>query len=231
MGDKMENLIVLENATKIFKTGDTDFLALDNINIKIKSGQFIAIIGQSGSGKSTLMNILGGLDKLTYGKVLINGQDITSFNDKQISFYRNKMIGFIFQNFNLDNSISAIENVEMPLFYSKVKKQNRREKAIMALKKVGLENKLYQTPAKMSGGQRQRVAFARAIVNNPDIILADEPTGNLDTKSALVILKLLKEYNKQGHTVIMVTHNMRQANSLERVIEISDGKVKCDICQ
>jgi len=225
----MGSIIKFINASKRYKLGDQTISAIDNINILVNQGEFISIVGPSGSGKSTIMNIIGGLDKLTDGSVIVDGYEISKLTDRAKSEYRNKKIGFIFQNFNLDNTLSALENVEMPLFYDGVRKVERQAISKDALAIVGLEGRMNHRPSEMSGGQRQRVAVARAIVNSPKILLADEPTGNLDRKSGLMIFNLLRKINNAGVTVVMVTHNHRQAERTDRIVEISDGHVISDV--
>lgn len=219
-------MIELKNISKDYKMGKENFKALDNINLKVEEGDFLAITGPSGSGKSTLMHIIGGLDKPTFGEVLIEGKDISSFKEKELAKYRSTRTGFVFQNFNLESTKTALENVMMPLIFAGVSGKKRKEMAIEALTKVGLLEKIKNKPTEMSGGQRQRVAIARAIVNNPHIIFADEPTGNLDSKSGNQIMDLLKELNKKGYTIIMVTHNENQAKEVKTVVKIKDGKIE-----
>ncbi|WP_026895723.1 ABC transporter ATP-binding protein [Clostridiisalibacter paucivorans] len=219
-------MIELKHISKIYQMGKEEFYALDNIDLNINLGDFVSIVGPSGSGKSTLMHIMGGLDKPTKGNVLIEGNDISQFRDKKMAKYRSQYTGFIFQNFNLEPTQSALENVMMPLIFSGVSKHKRIEMAKKSLDMVGLSNKLNNKPTELSGGQRQRVAIARALVNNPKIIFADEPTGNLDSNSGAQIMQLLKDLNNKGYTVIMVTHNVEQANEAKFVITIKDGKIK-----
>ncbi|MEG0771098.1 MAG: ABC transporter ATP-binding protein [Clostridia bacterium] len=224
----MISYISLENLYKKYKIDNSVFMALDNVSVKIEKGEFVSILGPSGSGKSTLMNIIGGLESNYCGEMLINGKKINLFSDVSLSKYRNKTIGFIFQNFNLDNSLTAIENVMQPLVYDNKPKKIRKTLAFEALCRVKLEERINNRPSELSGGQRQRVAIARAIVNKPQIILADEPTGNLDTKSGKLIMQLLSNLNKNGYTIIMVTHNPLQAALSKRTIEIIDGKITRD---
>lgn len=218
-------LIELEKISKIYRNGNIEVSALDDINLNITAGEFVAIVGRSGSGKSTLMNILGTLDTPTSGRYLLNGNDVSSFSDSQLCILRSKTIGFIFQGFNLIPNMSALENVEMPLLYQGFNRNDRTKYAKEALSKVGLSNRLSHLPSQLSGGQQQRVAIARAIVSSPPIILADEPTGNLDTVSGEEVLKLLKTLNGYGHTLIMITHDMGIASEIPRVINILDGKI------
>ncbi|MGL4570646.1 MAG: ABC transporter ATP-binding protein [Clostridium sp.] len=219
-------MIELKNINKSYKMGKEIFNALDDINLKIEKGDFLAITGPSGSGKSTLMHIIGGLDKPTTGEVAIDGKDISNFKEKELAKYRSTKTGFVFQNFNLEASQSALENVMMPLIFAGVSGKKRVQMATDALTKVGLSDKLKNKPTEMSGGQRQRVAIARALVNNPEIIFADEPTGNLDSKSGEQIMGLLKELNSKGYTIIMVTHNNEQAKEVKTVVTIKDGKIE-----
>ena len=225
----VENLIELKNISKVYKMGNVKIKALNDINLVINEGEFVAIIGQSGSGKSTLMHIVGGLDTPTVGSVFVDENDISKLKDKKLSQYRNKKIGFVFQAFNLENSQTALENVMMPLIFSGIGKKERKEKAKKALHLVGLDKYEKHKPNEMSGGQRQRVSIARALVNNPEIIFADEPTGNLDSKTGESIMDLFKDINKKGYTVIMVTHNPIEANKASRVVKIKDGEIISDV--
>lgn len=218
-------LISLKNVCKIFNTTDEEIYALDNINLRIERGEMVSIVGQSGSGKSTLMNILGCLDVPTKGTYLLNGQDISAIKEDKLSEIRNKEIGFIFQSFNLVSSLSALENVELPLTYRKIPKGTRRKMALDALEKVGLENRVNHRPSQLSGGQQQRVAIARAFAASPPIILADEPTGNLDSKSGKEIVNILFDLKKLGKTIILITHDEDLANLTSRKIFIADGKI------
>lgn len=219
-------MIHVKNVNKTYKMGKETLKVLDNVNLKIEEGDFMAIVGPSGSGKSTLMNLIGGLDKPTDGHIYVDGKDISTFKDKEMSKYRNEKIGFIFQSFNLENTLTALENVMMPLMFAGVKEAIRKQKAQKALELVNLEDKLKHKPMEMSGGQRQRVSIARALVNNPYIVFADEPTGNLDSKNGKAIMELLHDLNKKGYTIVMVTHNMEQAKEAKRIIKIIDGKIK-----
>lgn len=219
-------MIQIKNITKTYRMGNEKFKALDDVTLDIEKGDFVAIVGQSGSGKSTLMHIIGGIDKPSLGQVLVENENISEFNDKQMSKYRSSKTGFIFQSFNLENKQTALENVMMPLIFSGVAKKQRKEKAMKSLEMVGLKDKVLNTPTQLSGGQRQRVAIARALVNNPEIIFADEPTGNLDSKSGSQIMNLLQELNNKGYTIIMVTHNNEQAKLAKTVIKIKDGIIE-----
>lgn len=217
-------MIKIENLTKTYKTGDNQFKALDGLSLGIESGEFVAILGPSGSGKSTLMHLIGGLDKPSSGLIEVDGQDLSKMNDKQLALYRNEKVGFVFQFFNLLQGTNSLKNVTLPLIYSKTK-VNRKKVATEILEEVGLETKLKNKPNQLSGGEQQRVAIARALVNNPDIILADEPTGNLDSKTGLSIFELLRNLNKKGKTVVVVTHENSLAEKTDRVIKVVDGKI------
>lgn len=219
------HLIEVRNVYKIYNPGENQVNALDGVSITIDEGEFVAIIGQSGSGKSTLMNMLGLLDTPTSGEYYINGRLVDDLTDDQMSVIRNEQIGFIFQGFNLISSLTALENVELPLVYRGMKKDERREISKDALERVGLGPRMNHLPAEMSGGQQQRVAVARAIAARPPVILADEPTGNLDTKSTKEVMKILHELKDEGRTVIVITHDNEIAEEAERVIRVRDGKV------
>lgn len=222
-------LIQLENIYKIYKLGDTEVHALDGITLAIEQGEFIAIIGPSGSGKSTLMNILGCLDTPTEGSYLFEGRDMSKLSDDQLAIIRNKHIGFVFQSFNLLPKLDAVENVEVPLTYAGKKGTARRERAVKMLEMVGLGDRIHHKPKELSGGQQQRVAIARALSTDPPVILADEPTGNLDTKSGTEIMQILKELNKSGKTVILITHDINIAKQARRNVHIQDGKIIEDV--
>ena len=219
------HLIDVRDVYKIYNPGENQVNALDGVSITIDEGEFVAIIGQSGSGKSTLMNMLGLLDTPTSGEYYINGTLLDDLTDDQMSEIRNKQIGFIFQGFNLIASLNAIENVELPLVYRGIPKAERREISEAALKKVGLEKRMHHLPAALSGGQQQRVAVARAIAAAPPVILADEPTGNLDTRSTKDVMQILHNLKDEGRTVIVITHDNEIAEQAERVIRIRDGRV------
>lgn len=199
--------------------------AVDNISLEIEDGIFAVILGNSGSGKSTLLHMIGGLDKPTAGKVSVNGRELQQMSKREAAYYRNITLGFVFQSFYLENKYSAFENVELPLIQQKLTKQERVERITEALRKVGLSERVLHKAAELSGGEQQRVAIARAIVNNPDIILADEPTGNLDTKNGEEIMNLLQSLCQQGKTVIMVTHNVEQVKYADLIIRIKDGRI------
>ena len=219
------HLIEVRDVYKIYNPGENQVNALDGVSITIDEGEFVAIIGQSGSGKSTLMNMLGLLDTPTHGEYYINGKLVDDLTDDQMSAIRNEEIGFIFQGFNLISSLTALENVELPLVYRGMPKQERREISQDALERVGLGERMNHLPAEMSGGQQQRVAVAKAIAAKPPVILADEPTGNLDTKSTKEVMAILHELKDEGRTVIVITHDNEIAEEAERVIRIRDGKV------
>lgn len=219
-------MIEVKNVSKVYKMGKEIVTALNNVNLKIEDGEFVAVVGPSGSGKSTLMHLVGGLDTPTNGSVFVDGKDISKLKDKEMSKYRNRTIGFVFQAFNLENTQTALENVMMPLIFAGVSGRARLEKAKKALEMVGLGDKMKHKPNEMSGGQRQRVSIARALVNEPQIIFADEPTGNLDSKNGALIMKLLEDLNEKGYTIIMVTHNMEEAKKAKRLIRIKDGQVE-----
>lgn len=222
-------MIEVKGISKVYKMGKEQFTALNDVSLNIEKGEFVAVIGPSGSGKSTLMHIVGGLDTPTVGSVCINGNDISRLRDKELSKYRNEKIGFVFQAFNLENSQTSLENVMMPLIFAGVPKAERKKRALEALEIVNLKDFAKHKPNELSGGQRQRVSIARAIVNNPEILFADEPTGNLDSKSGESIMELFKEINDKGYTIIMVTHNPEEANKAKRVVKIMDGKIISDI--
>ena len=224
----MDNLIQITDICKVYNPGENEVRALDHVSLNIDKGEYVAIIGQSGSGKSTLMNMLGCLDVPSSGTYILNGTDVSSLSDDELSDIRNQEIGFIFQGFNLIPSFTAIENVELPLLYRGVSRSKRHELAIQALEKVGLGARMMHKPSEMSGGQQQRVAIARAIAQAPPVILADEPTGNLDSASSKEIIEILKKLHAEGRTVILITHDNEIAAQAKRVIRIKDGKVERD---
>lgn len=218
----------VQDICKVYNPGENEVRALDHVSVQIYEKEFVAIIGQSGSGKSTLMNMLGCLDVPTSGTYMLHGQDVSHMSDDELSDIRNKEIGFIFQGFNLISNLTALENVELPLIYRGVSKKERLELAAEALKKVGLENRMGHKPSEMSGGQQQRVAIARAIAQAPPVILADEPTGNLDSASSKEIMGILRGLHEEGRTVIIITHDNEIAAQAKRVIKIMDGKIESD---
>ena len=224
----IKDIIVLQDIHKTYDTGALEVKALRGINLTIKQGEYVAIMGQSGSGKSTMMNILGCLDTATSGKYYLDGIDITKEKKEKLSYIRNKKIGFVFQSFNLIPRTSAIKNVELPMIYAKVGRNERRKRAEELLKKVGLGARMNHMPNEVSGGQRQRIAIARALANNPPIILADEPTGNLDTASSIEIMELFTELNNEGATVIVVTHEDDIAEFTKRIVRFKDGQIISD---
>lgn len=222
------SLVEVKNLYKIYNPGENEVRALDGINLTVEKGEFLAIVGQSGSGKSTFMNMIGLLDVPTSGTYLLDGIDVSSMTDDELSEIRNKEIGFIFQGFNLISNLSAIENVELPLVYRGMKKEERHKLAIDALERVGLSHRLNHLPKQMSGGQQQRVAIARAVAARPPIILADEPTGNLDSHSGVEVMKILHELHREGRTIILITHDNEIATEAQRVIRIQDGQIIAD---
>lgn len=224
----VKELIRVENMYKIYNPGENEVRALDGVSVQVHQGEFVAIIGQSGSGKSTLMNMLGCLDIPTSGTYILNGRDVSHLSDNELSDVRNNYIGFIFQGFNLISNLTAIENVELPLIYRHVERSERKRLAKDALRMVGLENRMKHKPSEMSGGQQQRVAIARAIAAAPPLILADEPTGNLDSKSTKDIMNILNDLNEQGHTIVLITHDDGIAENAKRVVRIMDGKIESD---
>ena len=223
-------LICLENVSKVYGSGTVQVDAISEINLEISSGEFVAILGPSGSGKSTLMNIIGCLDRPSEGSYILDGEDISHLSDERLARIRNKKIGFVFQMFNLLSKHTALFNVQLPLVYSGIGPDERREMSVRMLKKMGLEGRMHHRPNELSGGECQRVAIARALINEPSILLADEPTGNLDTKTGLEILSLFKRLNsEEGVTLIMITHNPEIAEEAGRKIFIRDGRIVEDI--
>lgn len=224
----MDELIKIVNLCKVYDTGAVKVVGLQNINLTIQRGEFVAIMGQSGSGKSTLMNILGCLDRPVMGHYYLDGTDISSLSPDQLSRIRNQKIGFVFQSFNLISRTSAVQNVELPMTYARVPRKVRYERAVELLNLVGLGKRLDHMPNEMSGGQRQRVAIARALANDPPLILADEPTGNLDTASSIEIMELFSRLHENGATVVVVTHEEEIAAFTERIIRFRDGRIVSD---
>ena len=220
-----EPLIELKDIYKIYHMGDEQVRANDGISLTINRGEFVAIVGKSGSGKSTLMNIIGALDVPTSGSYLLGGEDVDQMSDDQLADIRNRMIGFIFQQYNLLPKSNLLENVELPLLYAKVPAEERRERAMRSLERVGLADKWKNMPNQLSGGQQQRVSIARALAGDPSLILADEPTGALDSKTSHEVLNFLKELNKEGNTIVMITHNEELAQMADRIIRIEDGRI------
>ena len=218
-------MIKLEHIFKIYEMGENKVYALDDVSLHVAAHEFVSIIGPSGSGKSTLMNMLGCLDVPTQGRYFLDGTDISKKTDDELAEIRNKKIGFVFQGFNLLPKLTAVENVELPLIYSNVSAKERHEKAKEALAKVGLEGRIDHKPTELSGGQQQRVAIARALITDPPIILADEPTGNLDSKSGKEVMEIFKNLNANGNTIILITHDSSVAAQAKRVVRIQDGKL------
>lgn len=218
-------IITVDNINKTYKNGSLELQVLKNISFKVDKGEFLAIMGSSGSGKSTMMNILGCLDNQYEGRYILDGIDISKSTENELSEIRNKKIGFIFQSFNLLPRLTALENVELPLVYSSIPKEERHKRANELLEMVGLKERTHHRPNELSGGQRQRVAIARALVNNPSIILADEPTGNLDSKSEGEIIEILQKLNKMGKTIVIVTHEPNIGEIAERKIIFKDGEI------
>ncbi|MCS6936310.1 MAG: ABC transporter ATP-binding protein [Candidatus Bipolaricaulota bacterium] len=218
-------MIQLKNAQKVYPMGEVSVPALRGIDLTIQPGEFVAIMGPSGSGKSTLMHVLGCLDLPSGGVVQLDGHDVTKLDEDTLAQIRGKKIGFVFQTFNLIPTLTALENVELPLFFQGVPRQERRARAAELLSKVGLGGRLHHKPAQLSGGERQRVAIARALANDPEIILADEPTGNLDSESGEAILELLAQLHREGKTIILVTHNPEAAAYAQRILRIKDGRL------
>ena len=225
----MQRVIDLKGITKDYPIGTQVVQALRGVDLNVDKGEYVAIMGPSGSGKSTLMNIIGGLDSPTQGEYILNGHDVSNLEDEKMAEIRNKEIGFVFQTFNLLTQYNAIDNVAVPLIYAGVDKADRKKRSIDALEKVGLGERMHHKPAEMSGGQRQRVAVARALINDPAIILADEPTGNLDSKTSIDIMNLFDKIHKQGNTVILVTHEEDIAQHAHRIIRLKDGVIESDV--
>jgi len=224
----METLIAAENLVKLYRMGDETVHALDGVSFTIPRGDYCAIVGPSGSGKSTLMNIVGGLDTPTSGRIVIDGADIGALDDEGLAQFRNRTIGFVFQSFNLLARMTALENVELPMIYAGILPAERRERAAALLSRVGLGERLSHRPTQLSGGQQQRVAIARALAGRPALLLADEPTGALDTHTGQEILALFNELNREGVTIVIVTHDLEVAQAAKRTIEMRDGHIVAD---
>ena len=223
-----EYLVDIQHIFKIYNPGENEVRALDDVTLQVRRGEFVAIVGQSGSGKSTFMNMLGCLDVPSSGSYFLDGQDVSRLSDNELSDIRNKQIGFIFQGFNLIPALTATENVELPLIYRGMGASQRHQLAREALERVGLAHRLHHRPGEMSGGQQQRVAIARAIAARPPIILADEPTGNLDSHSGVEVMKIIKELHQEGRTVILITHDDSVARQAQRIVRITDGRIESD---
>ena len=225
----MTHLIELQNIFKIYSDGDSEIRALDDVSLTIDKGEFVAIVGSSGSGKSTCMNMIGCLDVPTSGKYFLNGTDVSSMTDDEQAKIRNQMIGFIFQQYNLIPKLNLLENVELPLIYRGLPAAKRREMAEISLERVGLIDRKNKYPSQLSGGQQQRVSIARALAGNPPLILADEPTGALDSRTGREVLEFIKQLNAEGHTIVLITHDNSIAAQTKRTLRIADGKIISDL--
>ena len=224
----MPNLVELKDVYKIYHMGDTEIHALDGISLTIDKGEFVAIVGQSGSGKSTCMNIIGCLDVATKGQYLLNDKDISNYTDDELAEVRNKMLGFIFQQYNLIPKLTVLENVELPLLYGGYSDKEQRERAMASLKKVGLDAKAKNLPSQLSGGQQQRVSIARALAGDPSVILADEPTGALDSRTGREVMQFLQKLHEEGNTIVLITHDNSIAAQAKRIVRITDGNIVYD---
>jgi putative ABC transport system ATP-binding protein len=224
----MPVIIEAENVSKIFGSGETKTTALDSVSVSINKGDFLAVMGPSGSGKSTLLHILGFLDNLSLGRYMFEGKDISQYSSEQIARIRNEKIGFVFQSFNLLPRTSVLENVMLPLRYSKVPESLWVSKAKSAIESVGLTHRLFAEPSTLSGGEKQRAAIARALVNEPSVIFADEPTGNLDSKSGQAVMEIIRRLNDEGHTIVLITHETYTAENAKRIIHLKDGRIESD---
>ena len=218
-------LIQTEKLTKKFRTSEVETIAVNNLDFEVEEGQFVAIMGPSGCGKTTLLNVLGLLDTPTSGKYILNGKDVTTLGERDRTYLRRGKIGFIFQSFNLIDELTVQENIELPLTFLKIKGDERKQRVLEIMRRMEISHRAKHFPHQLSGGQQQRVAIARAVVSNPDLILADEPTGNLDSKNGVEVMNILTELNKAGTTVVMVTHNQRDAGYAHRVIDMLDGEI------
>ncbi|MDR0271879.1 MAG: ABC transporter ATP-binding protein [Clostridiales bacterium] len=218
-------MIQVENLLKVYRTGNLEVTALRDVTFSVAAGEYLAIMGQSGSGKSTLMNILGCLDSVSGGKYFLDEEDVSLIHGKKLAQIRNKKIGFVFQSYNLLPRLNALQNVELPMLYAGMRGKKRRSTELDALDRVGLSDRIHHKPAELSGGQKQRVAIARALVNNPSILLADEPTGNLDSQSGDEIMAIFSRLNKEGVTIVMVTHEPEIANHTNRIVSFKDGRI------
>jgi putative ABC transport system ATP-binding protein len=224
-------MIRMKDVSKVYMMGQEEVRALDKATLQIKDGEFVAIIGPSGSGKSTLMNIIGCLDIADEGEYILDDQAIEDYSEEELAQIRNKKLGFVFQNFNLLSKLSALENVELPLIYQGVHAKERRRRATAALERMGLSGRMNHKPTELSGGQQQRVAIARALVTEPSVILADEPTGNLDRKTGIEIMELFHELHKNGNTIVLITHDAKLAAQAQRQLKILDGRVTEEVAQ
>src|SRR5579859_6197315 len=224
----MDRILELDSITRVYQTGDVEVRALDGVDLKVDRGEFVAIMGASGSGKSTLLNVLGCLDRPTSGNYKLAGREVHSLSRNELAEVRNRFIGFVFQSFNLLSRTSAVENVELPLVYAGVRARERRARALKSLERVGLAGRAGHTPSQLSGGQQQRVAIARALVTDPTLVLADEPTGNLDSKTSVEVMALLQELGGSGLTVVLVTHEPDIAAYAKRVVTVKDGRIESD---